>query len=368
MALGRTTYGVVATPRVYVDNLLLARTLGLKLNIGGVNYGVTGSEPIEYSSSSTAKALWDLDPVRSLRFQNQSNQITFIQNEFYTTAEDRPFLGAFLNLMHTSNYAAVLNHNLFSGGSVTAQVLLDYNDGTTPTTTSIVGDFGQDIDEDGYIIAEFELNDNNDELWEFDFKIIPSGTTPNSSLGAFNYNIGSFSVGTYLDFPVSPDLSVKVGYTHDGVQSKRTIGGKDLTHVSYSGSPDWGRLPPFTTSRGESRYFRGAGLTGRKTWDMKFSYVDKTDMFRATESGHSAGTYFRDNWGDGDAIFTGFQQDDSIIGTYLNRTLGGSLRHILQPNNKKSEFYMVKLDQKSTKITQVAHGVFEVSFKFVQVW
>ena len=270
--------------------------------------------------------------------------------------------------MHTSNYAAVLNHNLLSGGNSPTQVALDYNSQTNLTTTSIVGNFGQDIDEDGYIIAEFELNDNNDELWEFDFKIIPSGTTPNSSLGAFNYNIGSFSVGTYLDFPVSPDLSVKVGYTHDGVQSKRTIGGKDLTHVSYSGSPDWGRLPPFSTSRGVDTYYKGAGFTGRKSWDMKFSYVDKTDMFSAVHSGSSAGAYFRSLSSEDGTFDTGFKQDSSILGTYLNRTLGGSLRHILQPNNKKSEFYMVKLDQKSTKITSVAHGVFEVSFKFVQVW
>ena len=155
-------------------------------------------------------------------------------------------------------------------------------------------------------------------------------------------------------------MSVKVGYAHDGVQSKRTIGGKDLTHVSYSGSPNWGKLPPFTTSNGQDLSFRGAGLTGRKSWDMKFSYVDKTDMFRQYESGSSAGYYTNNT--------TNFNQDDSIIGTYLSRTLGGSLRHILQPDNTKAEFYMVKLNQKSTKITQVAHGVFEVSFKFVQVW
>ena len=366
MALSRTTYGVVATPRVYVDNLLLARTLGLKFNIGSIYYGMPDDDHVVYSDSSTAKALWDLDPVRSLRFQNQTDDITFIQNEFYTSDDDRPYLGAFFNLMHTSNYAAVLNHNLFSGGDESTQVNLDYN-GTTliESTTSIVGNFNEDIDEDGFIIAEFELNDENIELDQFDFKIVPSSAT---DLGSFDYNIGSFSVGTYLDFPVSPDLSVKVGYTHDGVQSKRTIGGKDLTHVSYSGSPDWGRLPPFSTSKGIDTYYRGTGFTGRKSWDMKFSYVDKTDMFNAVQSGSSAGGYFRSLLSEDGTFDVGFKQDNSILGVYLNRTLGGSLRHVLQPDNTKAEFYMVKLDQRSTKITSVAHGVFEVSFKFVQVW
>ena len=87
-------------------------------------------------------------------------------------------------------------------------------------------------------------------------------------------------------------------------------------------------------------------------------------MFNSIQSGSSAGGYIRVV--DGQSI--GFKVQESILSSYLNRTLGGSIRHILQPDNFKNEFYMVKLDQKSTSITQVAHGVFEVAFKFVQVW
>ena len=157
-----------------------------------------------------------------------------------------------------------------------------------------------------------------------------------------------------------------MGYSHEGVQSKRTIAGKDLTHVSYYGAPYWGDLPPFTITDqdNEDVYFAGAGLTGRKTWDMKFSYVDKTDMFNAIQSGSSAGGYIRVV--DGQSI--GFKAQESILSIYLNRTLGGSIRHILQPDNTRNEFYIVKLDQKSTRINQVSPGTFEISLKFVQVW
>ena len=368
MALSKTTYGVVATPRVYVDNLLLARTLGLKFNLGALRFKIDGiEEAFNYYGGSleSIRMAWDLDPVRyvTLAYPVGAEKVTSVGAECYVASGDRPFLRGFLNLMHTSNYAAVLNHNFFSGSEGNVIVSLNSNAGA-PTSTGIVGDFNQDIDEDGFIIAGITLSDEQDELWEFDFNIEPSDGLYLSE--GFSFNIGSFSVGTYLDFPVSPDLSVKTGYVHDGVKTKRSIAGKDLTHVSYSGSPDWGRLPPFTTSRGSDMYFRGAGMNGRKTWDLKFSYIDKTDMFVADWAGNSAGGYLRDD--NDNAIFHGFKEEQSILGTYLSRTLGGKLKHIFQPDNTKAEFYMVKLDQGSTKITQVAHGVFEVSFKFVQVW
>ena len=369
------TYGVVGTPRVYVDNFLLARTLGMKMNVGdfrAVNPINPPDDDYIYFGGDLAqrRLLWDMDPVRYSTFTPPEGDWTKLQAEFYTLDDDKPNMRPFLNLMHTSNYAAVLNHNLYSGDpNQTVQVNLHYNGtdeaGGVPATTSIVGDFGQDIDEDGFIISEISLAAPDEELFEFDFSIEPSSTPMLSH--DFEYNIGCFSVGTYIDFPVSPDLSVKIGYSHEGVQSKRTIAGKDLTHVSYYGAPNWGKLPPFTTSEVSSETnFQGTGLTGRKTWDMKFSYVDKTDMFNRAQSGSSAGFYWRIGGPDGHT--DGFSYEDSIVGTYLSRTLGGKLKHILQPDNTKKEFYMVKLDQKSTSITQVAHGVFEISFKFVQVW
>lgn len=373
MGLSDTTYSVPGTPRVYVDNFLLARTLGMRMNIGdfrAVDIANSPDDDYIYFGGELAqrRLLWDMDPVRYNTFVHPGGNREKLQTEFFTLQLDQDNMKPFLNLMHTSNYAAVLNHNLYSGSDQTVQINLDYNgDISDITTTDIVGGFGQDIDEDGFIISKISLNgDDDEELDQFDFSIVPSNGSALSE--SFEYNIGCFSIGTYLDFPVSPDLSVKIGYSHEGVQSKRTIGGKDLTHVSYSGSPNWGKLPPFTTSEASATNFQGSEFTGRKTWDMKFSYVDKTDMFNRAQSGSSAGSYFRILETGGGFQVDGFKHENSIVGTYLSRTMGGKLKHILQPDNTKKEFYMVKLDQKSTSITQVAHGVFEVSFKFVQVW
>tara|TARA_Y100001937_G_scaffold64864_1_gene88817 strand:+ start:2383 stop:3537 length:1155 start_codon:yes stop_codon:yes gene_type:complete len=384
MALSKVTYSTPGTPRVYIDNFLFARAINMKMKVGGVTV-VRENADDNYSyfdNSADNKLLWDLDPVRYITLNNSGahNDIKRISAEFFTSDEDGVLMKPFLNLMHTTNYAGVFNHNLSSGSDSKVRVDLVYNGGNQPEDpqedrllgyggqpqyiNSIVGEFGQEINEDGFILSEISLNraGDEDQLHQFDFVIKPSSGSHLPQ--EFSYNIGSFSVGTYLDFPVSPDLSVKQTYMHEGVKTKTTIGGKHLTHVDYYGAPNWATLPPFTTTESTTENFIGTGHTGRKAWDMKFSYVDKTDMFNSIQSGSSAGGYIR--FINNQAI--GFKKQKSIIGTYLNRTLGGSLRHVLQPDNTRNEFYMVKLDQKSTRITQVAHGVFEVAFKFVQVW
>ena len=375
MPLSKTTFSTPGTPRVYVDNFLFARAINMKMQVGDVTVVREDDDnDVYFDNSADNKLLWDLDPVRYVTLNNSGeSNIKHISAEFFTKPEDGAQMKPFLNLMHTSNYAAIFNHNLGSS-SAPVQVSLNYNggggsvgdlgSGGTIGSDDIVGNFNEQIDEDGFILSKFTLNEGGDEdqLHQFDFVIEPS--SGDYLPVDFSYNIGSFSVGTFLDFPVSPDLSVKQTYMHEGVKTKTTIGGKHLTHVDYYGAPNWATLPPFTTTESTTENFIGTGHTGRKAWDMKFSYVDKTDMFNSIQSGSSAGGYIR--FINNQAI--GFKKQKSIIGTYLNRTLGGSIRHILQPDNSRNEFYMVKLDQKSTSITQVAHGVFEVAFKFVQVW
>ena len=341
------SYGVVQTPRVYIDNVLFARAIGMPLR---VSYG-----PAE---------LWDFDPIRTKNFSTSS---ATVQSEL---TFDSAFHNGFSSILETSNYFAILNHNLASGSD--DKITLDsnslayngnYNEtvyesvGTITIQDNKVGTLNGDITTDGFALAEISLNSSYNQFTQFDFLF----NTPASQC---NYNIGCYSLGTYLDFPFSPDLEVKAQYSHEGVSSKRTVAGKDITHVSYYGAPNWGDLPPFTdtNTNNECVYFAGAGLTVRKSWDMKFSYVDKTDMFNQFQYGSSAGTHSLS----GDNYI--LSEEQSILGTYLSRTLGGKLKHILQPDNTKNEFYLVKLNQKSININQVAPGVFEISLKFVQVW
>ena len=367
MALSTTTYGGVGTPRFFVDNLLYARALGMRYSPGNITTEIDGSAPIIDEDFKNRRMLWDMDPVNYLNFSGDGSNVTSIKAEIVTSPADRPNMGAFMDLMHTSNYAGVLNHNLYSGGDVKPMLNLYANEEIVSDSRTLDGgNFFEDVWQDGYFLSKLNLDNENDELYQLAIEIAP-GSGDDFLSYDYNYNIGTFTVGTYLDLPFAPDLEITMGYEHDGVDTRRTIGGKDLTHISYSGPPDWGKLPPFTNSHGHDHSFRGAGLTGRKSWNLKFSYIDKKDMFTPAQSGSSAGTYWKYTWVDPGGQ-PGFSSKTTILGTYLSRTLGGKLKHIFMPDKEKAEFHIVKLDQGSTKIKQLSTGVYEINLKIVQVW
>ena len=372
MALSRSTYSVPGTPRVYIDNLLYGRAVGVVFGEPSfLVHRITpegGAGYVNLASYVDTKLFWDLDPLRyvTINFSDFADEGDL--NWIITSpgGYDSEIFPGFRDLMGTSNYFAALNHNLNSGSPEPLQ----FGSNSVDSHASIVYDLDEDVISDGFMISEITPGENYDSDGNLSYStsafINPSGEAdinPDTVL-----KIGSFSVGTYLDFPNSPDLSVKQSISYDGVSTTRTLAGKDLTNIRYSGAPNWGNLPPFTNTEANTYNYKGVSFTGRRSWDMKFSYVDKTDMFNSIMSGSSAGTNFRIlSVGDND-IEDGFKADESIVGTYLSRTLGGSLKHILQPNNTKDEFYFVKLDQNSISINQVAHGVFDISLKFVQVW
>ena len=375
MALSRSTYSVPGTPRVYIDNLLYGRAVGMVFDQPGLNAKITnaGSDSaIQDTVGVDPRLLWDLDPLRtsSINFSSlPSNTYQIYSKLRFIDSGDE-----FQKLVSTSNYAAVLAHNLNSVNSQTFRVRVwgEYMSGGISqnsemiSASSIVGNFDEDVTSDGFILSE--IDPTYDIYNVIAMRIDPSTSGEEFSEGSETLSIGSFSFGTYLDFPNSPDLNVKQSISHDGVSTTRTLAGKDLTNIRYSGAPNWGDLPPFTNTKADTYNYKGTGFTGRKSWDMKFSYVDKTDMFNSIMSGSSAGTNFRIVPVGESSYEDGFRADESIVGTYLSRTLGGSLKHVLQPDNTKDEFHFVKLDQNSTDIQQVAHGVFDISLKFIQVW
>ena len=66
-------------------------------------------------------------------------------------------------------------------------------------------------------------------------------------------------------------------------------------------------------------------------------------------------------------IFT----DDSFIAQVWNKTLGGALPFIFQPDSNNSnpdQFCIAKFDMDSLKITQKAFKVYDISLKIREVW
>ena len=114
------TYSVPGTPRVYIDNFLFARAINMKIKVGGVTVvGESTDDNYAYfDNSADNKLLWDLDPVRYITLNNLAqSEIKRISVEFFTEPEDGVLIKPFLNLMHTSNFAALFKKKRTSSRS-----------------------------------------------------------------------------------------------------------------------------------------------------------------------------------------------------------------------------------------------------------
>ena len=128
----------------------------------------------------------------------------------------------------------------------------------------------------------------------------------------------------------------------------------------------------------------GARRNGRKSWSLKFSYVSDSDLFSSNPGASSYTEHPNDSTYEtsdldgldatGSPISTSYlgfniDTDDSFYAQVWNKTLGGALPFIFQPDsNHRDDFYICKFDQKSLKIEQSAYKVYDISLKIVEAW
>ena len=213
--------------------------------------------------------------------------------------------------------------------------------------------------------------------------------------------IGSVSVGFAYTMPHSPDLSVSMETEFDGYDKIETLGGSTLTNIRHTGTPLWSNgdkfnfpfsvddaLTSMNSPSGESRnffefhpnneYLGGAKRNGRRNWNLKFSLVSDEDLF----SSNYSSTYHREDIHNNE---TGYNPDDfnsmflrhniftdnSFMAQVWNKTLGGALPFIFQPdsnNNNPDQFCIAEFDQDSLKVTQTAFRTYSFSVKIREVW
>ena len=109
------------------------------------------------------------------------------------------------------------------------------------------------------------------------------------------------------------------------------------------------------------------------------SYVADTDIFPVNassglymEDGESAG-YIQntDFYHIGPEFWENIFTDNSFMGQVWNKTLGGALPFIFQPdkdNSNPDQFCFAKFDMNSLKVTQKAFKVYDVNLKIREVW
>ena len=369
MALSNSIYGQVGTPRVYVDYIQYARAIGY----------------VDYYESAAIDgdiaAAFDLNPanVNDYVVSTSQSYLSFRTRFKNHESETNSQFSLFLN---TVNYFGVLGHKLALQGtapgtgmeiaSVDGFKSADYANGLT---SEIVGDTSNPgVGCNLYSINNLPTQENASSL---NCNIYSDTGSVEDFAIDDTIRIGSFTVGRYFDFPNSPDLSVKMNISYDGVKRSRTVGGSDITNITYYKAPDWGDFPAwqhintddYTDPAAvlEVENYSKTSSNGRRSWQIKFSYVDKEDMFPKSFDGNLVGEYIA-QYGSFDSPTIGTKIRDNIITSLFYLTLGGSLKFIFQPDKTKKDFCMCVLDKNTVSVTQVAHGVYDVSLTFVETW
>ena len=161
----------------------------------------------------------------------------------------------------------------------------------------------------------------------------------------------------------------------------QTTGGNTLTRVHHSGPPPWDSGPPFTlnlynydvtpefANSAEPSYHTKANIArGRRVWELTFSYLSSDDLFSVNEL---MSRYNPSTANSGSDFAVDIMTDSSFFNTVLEKSMGGALPFIFQPdnsNNSPDQFAICIIDQSSIDFEQVAPSVYNISLTIREIW
>ena len=315
-------------PRIFIDYISYLREVGA---ITG--YYRTGG--YDDPTVGEAKDLWDMNPSKFAQ-TNMYNKVSFVDDD-----ETNAFVD-------TANYFAVLGHN---GARCDHFSIKKSTTFSAIAPTDEYAPIGDAYDMPGYKI---DLHDNG---------IYGGGNFFNAKAwlpeGSEGYMVGSFSVGRYFDFNNAVDLDVSYSISHEGIKTKKTISGRDITNINYHSQPLWGDRKPWTS--GETYKYTGAN--GRRSWKVSFSYIDHDNALPQNMNEAFMLDTDLETPGSGIAHTT-----ENIVSHFLTLTLGGSLKFIFQPDVTLDQFALCRLSKPQTTFKQVAHKTYDVRFTFVETY
>ena len=203
----------------------------------------------------------------------------------------------------------------------------------------------------------WEFENNGLSIMKFD-NLIDRDSIFISSAGDELMKFTNIIVGKIYDPPHAVDMSVKQGFDYSGVKNVYNKYGYNHTNVSWFKNPN----SLFDKKNTHKK-------TGRRTFDLSFSYLNEADTFPDDLSnidGHISDTNDSDIYG---ALFQKvfnaipfiFEQKTEIDGTGINGE-NPTYEHMHR------NFTLCKFTNKSFTLTQQAPFLYSTKLKLVEVW
>lgn len=279
------------------------------------------------------------------------------------------------------NFKMILGHNfsnvkVFTGkGSDYANIMI-----AEEPLVNYVDDSQLRVERNGFSIAKG--NDADDLIDNDSLKFIIRDYVVGNT-----YKLGSLLYGTYYDMPVSPNLSLKLSYKYGGIDELTAYNGATHTNQNWHKPPSWGDGGAWELYDNESQTESWDGTvnltdkvlsrSGRKSWDLSFSYISDSDIFGSNQSLSDViftdTNYESEDIAGGDSPYFKYSllTDDNFFSQVWHKTLGGALPFVFQPDNlnkNPDQFAICKFVDNSLKIDQTAFNVYDISLKIEEVW
>ena len=200
--------------------------------------------------------------------------------------------------------------------------------------------------------------------------------------------LGDISIGWSWTPQHSPQLELTQSFSNESIKTQTTLGGHTLSNAGYNHQPSWIRQPWTGTNQATTSVDRMIAPTGRRSWNLKFSYLtdDDTDSPLFAETYNSANGIFEWLGETEDNPETAEELDESgdymygIKKDFMSRVYHGSngfmLPFIFTPNknavdangNSNVEYAICRINNDTASFNQVANNVYDISLDIVEVW
>ena len=374
MALSNNRYGEVSTIRAYFDVVQYAKAIGYVKEL----FSYQNSPVIDSESSP-----FDYNPakVETYAVDGTYDYLSFVCHFKSRIEGDRNFA----QLLKSINYYGIFGHNIQTASADYDQTALQCfgHDGLQnlfaypQSYTEIVGD-RTDVGNGYTIVGVDDWSESDSKRFEGLEVQIQSDTTFTDSDA---FNVGAISVGRYMDFPHSANLSMNIKYNYDGIKSKNSTSGRTINNINYYKPPDWGNYPRWThISKGTlvsttdedwvNKYnMKAVSGNGRREWDLTWSFLSKEDTFpKISEGNMFAHNMDKARYTDDGVDALSLKSNDSIISTMMTLSLGGNIPFLLQMDNTQQDFAFVRINQKSISIQQSAPNLYTCKMKLQECW
>tara|TARA_Y100000310_G_scaffold170671_1_gene170837 strand:- start:273 stop:1439 length:1167 start_codon:yes stop_codon:yes gene_type:complete len=386
-------YQNVATPRFYINAVEFMQRIGMNvvINMDDEPLGITGiggvlpytTIPKKFDTFWQHKAL-AIDPNYNHLFRMIIPHQAFIAvlgHNIKNSDESYDFA-----IMGPSSY-----YPFSSGTLINAEPF-----GTTTSTTTY-----KTIHQGFSIFRQASLDIEPNSFWSASnnmlnyFSVYGDWNSP-------SHYVGTIVMGTYYDMKNAPDLSLSMSREYGGTKEFTSINGSTLSNTMWNKPSMWGKAGAWELYEGRvseeatgntiipKNDFQGLSRTGRRTWDLSFSYMDDGDLWGPNQS-LSETLYTGLGWGD----HAGYEQsdlfggalegddmnairfvdniltDDNFFSQVWHKTLGGTIPFIFQPdknNDNPDQFATCIFKDNSLVAERTSFNTYNISLKIEEVW